>query len=205
MNDLIQKLAAALGIENADQADEGSVVKAVEAAVAERDQAKTELAAKDDLLSDDKVTLEDRAKAEGKIVIAADSYKELTDRVAETERQLTDTAFGQLYDKAVEEGRVAPIKDKDGNDVNRERYRKLYDQDADTTKQLLETAPKIVNTAPKGKGGTETVAGNNFDIETEDGNLALDRKVRKHAAEKGISYTEALEAVQAELDQEEDQ
>ena len=190
MKTLAEQLTEALGLDVG--AGDEKIVEAVKGALTERDEAK-QLA---DETSDSK-SLEDRAKEEGKVVIEADQLKELSDRVSESEKKLADADFDRVFDAALKDPKGPRV---DAKPETRERYRKLFDQDRDTTVELLEAAQPLVKSSPGGKGGSDEIT------ETPDGvdpeMSKLDKQVKAYAKEHKVSYTEALDAVQTELDQE---
>lgn len=178
MGTLTEKLTEALGLDAG--ADDEAIVKAVNGALSERDEAK----------ADTGESLEDRAKAEGKVLIEADQLQDLNGRLTAAEKALTDSAFDKAFDAALDDQRV------DAKEETRERFHKLYEQDADTTVQILSSLPKLVNSAPQGKGGSEEIADAPEGVDAD--SHALDREVRAYMTENSEdNYSVALDKVLA--------
>lgn len=190
MKTLAEKLTEALGLDVG--ADDEKIVEAVKGALTERDEAK-QLADR----SSDSKSLEDRAKEEGKVVIEADQLKELSDRVSESERKLADADFERVFDAALKDPKGPRV---DAKPETRERFRKLFDQDRDTTVAILESAQPLVKSTPNGEGGSESVEDTPAGVDPE--MAKLDKQVKAYAKEHKVSYAEALDEVQNELDQE---
>lgn len=195
------KLAEALGVEDADSVedlDEDKLAEAIASVVKDRDEAKTEAQeAKDKLedLDEDGKSLEERAKDQGKIVVDADTFKGLTDRVSDTEKALADKDFTEHFDAA--------LNDPDGPRVDakpetRENYRKLYDQDREATITLLDSLQPIVKGKPDGSGGNDEEAPDGVDEESWE----IDRKVKARMKDKDEDYPTALAAITAEIEAE---
>lgn len=189
--DELKKIAEALGLDAS--ADEAKITERIKALQSERDEARTEA----DKAKDSGESLEDRAKKEGKIVIEADQLKELSDRVAESEQKLADADFDRVFDAALKDPKGPRV---DAKPETRERYRKLFDQDRDTTVELLEAAQPLVKSSPEGKGGSDEISETPEGVDPE--MSKLDKQVKAYAKEHKVSYREALDAVQTELDQE---
>jgi hypothetical protein len=188
MKTLLEKLTETLGLD--EGADENKVFDAVKGALSERDQAKQDLA---DKASDEK-SLEDRAKDEGKVVMDAEQVKDLTDRLTDTEKELTGARFDKHFDKALDDKRV------DAKPETRERFQKLFAQDEETTISILENSPKLVNDEARGKGGSDAIDDVPDGVDPEA--HKLDLKVKAYRKEHtDLSYAEAYEKVLA--DQEE--
>lgn len=183
MATLTEKLTEALGLDAG--ANEDNVFDAVTAVIAERDQTKA------DADKADTRSLEDRAKDEGKIVIETGQLTELSDRVTEAEKGLADAEFAKHFDRALGEQRV------DAKDETRERYRKLFDQDRETTIALLENQPKLVNDEARGKGGSDEVTTVPDGVDPD--SHRLDLEVKTFMKENKIaSYPEAFDQVLAD-------
>jgi phage I-like protein len=177
----LTQIAKALGL--AEDADEAAILDA--------------LASK----SDETRTLDQMAKAEGKMLISADEYTTLSSNAAagrQAHEELRVTRFETAFDKALDEGRTTPAQ-KDG-------LRSFYDLDADKALAHLDTLPQQVNVRATGGtgGGAQTAqlgAGDvadpldHYDIDTDQ--LALHAKVTTLAAEQNIDYASALERVEA--------
>lgn len=180
MATLTEKLTEALGLDAG--ADEEKIFEAVTGALTERDTLKDQ--------ADKPESLEDRAKAEGKVVIENDQLQDLTGRLTAAEKSLADSAFEKAFDSALNEQRV------DAKDETRQRFRKLYDQDADTTVEMLDNLPKLVSSEAKGKGGSDQVSDAPEGVDAD--SHALDREVRAYMTEHSEdSYTVALDKVLA--------
>jgi hypothetical protein len=189
--DELKKIAEALGLDAS--ADEAKITERIKALQSERDEAKAEA----DEAKDSGESLEDRAKKEGKVVIETDQLKKLSDRVAESEQKLADAEFNRVFDAALKDPKGPRV---DAKPETRERYRKLFDQDRDTTVELLEAAQPLVKSSPEGKGGSDEITESPDGVDPE--MSKLDKQVKAYAKEHKLSYVEALDAVQTELDQE---
>ena len=180
----LTEIAEALGLDAS--ADEAKILEAITTVNTERDTAKADL----DKAKDSETSLEDRAKEEGKIVIDADQFKSLSDRVTESDSKLADADFNKVFDAA-----LAGLK-VDAKPETRDRYRKLYNQDRETTVELLDNAQPLVNAKPTGQGGTDEITDTPDGVDPE--RHKLDKKVKAHQKEHGVDYVTALDAVQAD-------
>lgn len=181
----LKKIAKALGLD--ENADEAKVLE-----VADELRQRPE---KPEAAAGETKTLDEQAKDEGKVVLDAAKVAELEQKANAGEsaaKQLADTRFEDSYRKALDEGRVAPVKDDKGSDQTKDRFRKLYDADAETAIATLDALKPIVSTAPAGSGGgapAETPAG------VDEDSHQLDQRVQARIREKGEDYPTALEAV----------
>lgn len=187
----LKKIAEALGLDAS--ADEAKITEGIKALQSERDEARADA----DKAKDSAESLEDQAKKEGKIVIDADQLKELSDRVTDSEKQLADADFNRVFDAALKDPKGPRV---DAKPETRERYRKLFDQDRETTVELLEAAQPLVKSSPDGEGGSDEITDTPDGVDPE--MAKLDKQVKAYAKEHKVSYTEALDAVQTELEQE---
>lgn len=203
MKEALQKIAKALGISEDSDADAivaelakrptlADIAKAlgVEVEVTDAD----ELVAKVKELKgsdDDGKTLEDRAKDEGKTLVDADTFNELKDQAAAgaaAADQLKADRFDRAFEKALTGGRV------DAKSETKERFKKLYEADADTAIETLDNLPKVVNTKPAGSGEDSGEVPENQDADR----AQLDREVRAFMADEDESdYRVALSKVLA--------
>lgn len=181
MATLTETLTEALGLDAG--ADEDKILSAVTGVLTERDNLKTKAEQADE-------SLEDRAKAEGKVVIENDQLQDLTSRISQAEQALADRDFDSAFDAALSDQRV------DAKEDTRKRFRKLFDQDRDTTLELLANSPKLVKSDAAGKGGSDEVADAPDGVDAD--SHALNREVQARLAEHSDeTYTEALDKVLA--------
>lgn len=180
MATLTEKLTETLGLDAG--APEEKILEAVTGVLSERDTLKEQ--------ADKTESLEDRAKAEGKVVIESDQLNDLKGRLEATEKSLADTEFDRAFETALNEQRV------DAKDETRQRFHTLFEKDRETTLDLLKNSPRLVNSEAKGKGGSEEVADAPEGVDPD--SHALDREVRAFMAEHSEdSYTVALDKVLA--------
>jgi hypothetical protein len=145
--------------------------------------------------SEEPKTLDEQAKAEGKIVLDAAQVAELQlnansgKAAAETLREMKfDTAF----DKALSEGRVNAAPE------TRELHRKLYDADEESALTLLSTAPQVVTLGSRGHGGGGvTIAlppGHDvaLDGHPDEDQAELHERALSLSAEQNIDYLDAV-------------
>lgn len=185
MATLTEKLTEALGLDAG--AEEDMILDAVTGVLTERDTLKDR--------AESTESLEDRAKAEGKVVIENDQLEELTTRVSAAEKALADSDFDRTFESALDAQRV------DAKPETRERFRKLFDQDRDTTVEILSSLPKLVNTDSKGKAGSEEITDAPEGVDAD--SHALDRQVKAYMTEHGEdNYSVALDKVLADKQEE---
>lgn len=202
----LEKIRKALGL--ADEATEEQVLEALDGRVpvadlvaaleldkdTEADKLADAIKAKfaGEATEDDRKSLEERAREEGKVLLDATDYAQVK-RDAERGKQAADelrqAKFDTAFDKALAEAKV------DAKDETRERYQKLYDADPETTLEMLENLPKLAPTEARGSGkGASEAAPDNVDADRH----ALDRKVQAYMREHNESdYVKALDAVVA--------
>ncbi|HEY0391045.1 MAG TPA: phage protease [Solirubrobacterales bacterium] len=139
-------------------------------------------------------SLEDKAKAEGKIVLDAKDVAALqADSKAgkEAADKLHQRDFDDAFTKALDAVRV------DAKDETRETYQKLYDKAPEETIEILEKLPKLANTSGRGgsgDGGSGKEAPDNVDEDR----FELNEKVEARMAADDCDYAEALRKVRAE-------
>lgn len=184
--DTLTEIAEALGLDAS--ADKDTVLEAITKVTSERDAAQSDL----EQAKDSGESLEDRAKEEGKVLVDADEFQSLSDRVATSEEKLADADFDKHFDAALNETRV------DAKPETRERFRKLFDQDRETTLELLDAAAPLVNTKPEGKGGSDEIDDTPDGVDAD--SHKLNKKVKAYMKENDVTYVEALDAVQAETE-----
>lgn len=200
MTDL-QKIAKALGLSEDSSADDVVAELAKRHTVADiakvlgvEAETKEQLVEKVEELkgSDaDEKSLEDRAKDEGKAVIAKSDLDELKDQAARgaaAADQLKQDRFDRTFSEALRGGRV------DAKPETKERFQKLYDADADTCVETLEKLPKVINTRPAGSGQSTPDVPENQDEDR----AQLDKEVRAFMSEHDeADYGVALDKVLA--------
>ena len=165
------KVAEALGVEDADEA--AIVAKAKE------------------LADGGEASVEDRARAEGKVVVKVTDFEQLTAdaaKGAQAADELRQMAFDSAYKAALDGGRI------DGKDETKQRFQKLYDADSEATLETLANLPKVVNMTAAGSGEGKGETPENVDADRHD----LDVAARSRAADKDIPYERALSQVLAE-------
>ena len=200
MNEALKKIAKALGI--SEESDADAIVAELAKRPALSDLAKSlgievEVADTEALVAQVKEqapaeqSLADRAKAEGKTVIDADTLEQLKDQAAAGQAaadQLKADRFDRAFEKALDGGRV------DAKPETKERFQKLYKADADTAIETLDNLPKVVNTKPAGSNQGQDDVPENQDADR----TQLDREVRAYMADKDEpDYAKALERVLA--------
>lgn len=188
----LKKIAEALGLDAS--ADQETILTAITTVLAERDTAKADLEKATDA---DGETLEDRAKREGKIVVEAETLTDLTSRLKDTETSLADADFEKVYDAALKDPKGPRV---DAAPETKERFRKLYDQDRDTTVSILENSPHLANAKPAGEGGSDEIVDTPKGVDAD--MAKLDKKVKARMREDGVDYVTALDAVQTEQEEE---
>lgn len=138
-------------------------------------------------------TLEQRAAAEGKVLLTKeehDGLKSVETRLATVETERKSERFETEYAKTLSEGREKT------DDETKTSWRKLYDLDADETVARLSALPKLVNTTARGAGAgaaeaAEVPAGGN------DERFELHQRVlARQKTNPDEDYTTALERVQ---------
>jgi hypothetical protein len=141
---------------------------------------------------DTEVSLEDKAKAEGKVVVDASEWTETKANAAAGKAaaaELKQDKFDRAFDKALEELRV------DAKDETRTEWQELYDLAPEQTIKRLDALPKVANAKPRGSGeGPAADAPDNVDQER----FELNEKVEARMAKDDCSYEEALRKVRAE-------
>lgn len=140
------------------------------------------------------VSLADQAKAEGKVVLDADSLRELQEQAlagAHAATLLAKQTFETKFDVCLSKGTVAPAQ--------KDLFSKMYDKDADGTLALLDSLQPIVNVEPQGSnGGTDTGIALSVKAEAgehavDDQSIALHERTVKLMAERNIEdYGAAL-------------
>jgi hypothetical protein len=148
---------------------------------------------------DEETSLEDRAKAEGKVVVKEDTLRDLTakaDRGVEAADKLHQREFDDAFEKALTDPKGARV---DAKDETREKYQKLYDKAPEETIEILDSLPPLVNGKPNGSGGDAPGSGDLPDNVDED-RAALNRKVEARMRADKVEYGEALELVLADED-----
>lgn len=137
-------------------------------------------------------TLEQQAAESGKVLLDQAAVVKLTaDAQAgrEAKIELDANRFETAFEKAIDAGKAAPAQ--------KPEYEELYELDKDRALKMLDNAPQIVGTTPKGHGVTED------ELETPAGvdpqSHKLDQEVRKYILENKLDanrdYPKALEAV----------
>lgn len=202
MKELLSKIAEALGLDKdsdedavlAELAKRHSLDTVAEALDLEGDDVTTEkIVEKIKDLSEDNEgkTLEDRAKDVGKRLVDEDDFSELK-RHAAAGKEAAD----KLHERDFEDAFDDALHDKDGPRVDakpetKERFRKLYDLDADSTVETLKNLPRIANAKLQGsgEGPDDTPDG------VDEDRAKLDKRVKAKMKEKDISYSEALDLV----------
>lgn len=138
------------------------------------------------------ISLEQQAAAEGKVLLSQADLDDLTakaEKGEEAAKQLHQQKFETAYDKASEEGRV------DAKTETRERWEKLYDSNPSVTLDALADLPKVINLdAPRGENGKVSDAPDGHDAER----FELHQKAEAYAEKKGVSYEDALIALDSE-------
>ena len=124
--------------------------------------------------------------------LRADSTKveALSAKVESLSSQLADRDFSAIFSQAQREGRL------DAKDETRDRWRECFDQlGAEKMKDLLPPAETIAVTldGETGKGATGDPVPGDVNPEAH----KLNQRVEAFAAEKGISFTDALDQLQA--------
>lgn len=200
----MKEIAKLLGLDA--EATEEQIVEALEAkldlsAIAKALELKDEATAEDIVTAikakDEKpeeVSLEDRAKAEGKVVLDADEVAEMrtgakAGKAAAAE--LKQDKFDRAFDKALDEVRV------DTKDETRKEWQELYDLAPEQTLKRLDALPPLANTKPKGSGAAPGANGEAPDGVDEE-RFELNEKVEARMAKDDCSYEEALRKVRAE-------
>lgn len=179
----LAKVLEPLELDLKDDASEEEISEAVKAKL-------EELSKEDEGEGEDKLTLEERAKKEGKVVLSKDTIDALNEKVEKGVKaadELHQAKFDTAYDKAVDECRIKT------SDETRKRWEKLYKADAETTLEQLKELPKLANTKAKGGTGDAGEVPEGADPERHD----LDKRVKARMKEKGEDYITALDAVMA--------
>lgn len=183
----ITKILEALGV--AADSDEATVLAKVGELKARPEQATT-------------LSVEDQAKAEGKMVLSTDQFASLMQNATEgaaAAKQLSQMTFDNAFDKAVSEGRALPAQ--------KDTMLSLYNVDKDNALKLLESMPKVVNVEPVGAGGgAEATAQLSADLRDDEGYTVEEDRVRLHNkavelcdANSNLDYGDALVAAAAQL------
>jgi hypothetical protein len=139
-------------------------------------------------------SLEDRAKAEGKVVLDGAALASLqADSKAgkEAADKLHQRDFDDAYTECLDEVRV------DTKDETREEWQELYDAAPEATLKRLKGLPKLANTSLAGSGkgpGGNGEAPDNVDEER----FELNEKVEARMTADDCTYEEALQKVRAE-------
>lgn len=160
--------------------EDGDLDKLAEAVTAKVEKAKTDA---------DEVSLEDRAKAAGKRLVAGSDYETLMTNAAEGKKaadELKQSKFDNAYDKALDDLCI------DAKPETKERFQKLYEADADTCLETLKNLQPIANAKPagSGKGPKDAPAGVDAD------SYQLDQEVQAYMAEHDdVDYPTALDKV----------
>lgn len=178
----------------ADDADEATVLAAVEAVKAAKPAAEQ---------GDDK-TLAEQAVDQGMVLLGADAVAELTENARQgaaiaEERRVEK--FDQAFDACLSAGKVIPAE--------KDAQRGLYDLackggQGDTFLTALDARPVAVNVEPGGETGAGAVVPGATALSREGkahgDDLTLDREAAEHdakitalAQEKGITYNEAFD------------
>lgn len=198
-------IAAALGLE--EEADEAKILETIQgrplAKVAEAlelsepDEEKildgiTDLRKRLKAAEDGQLTkpLGEIAREKGKVVLDKADHEERTRKLQRGEQainELHEKRFSEAFNAAVHEGRAAPNSE--------DRFRALYDADADKTLDMLDELPRLVSTRANGSG---EAFGDAPDGQHAD-HYHLDREIRAHMKRHNEpDYGKALEAVLAE-------
>lgn len=144
---------------------------------------------------DTEVSLEDRAKAEGKVVVDAKDWTE-TKAGAAAGKAAAAELKQDKFDRAFE----AALKDPEGPRVDakeetRQEWQELYDLAPEQALKRLDALPRIANAKPRGSGeGGGTDAPDNVDQER----FELNEKAEARMVADDCSYEEALRKVRAE-------
>lgn len=179
------KIAQALKL--ADDADEATIL----AKVVELDTANAT-----------PVSLEDQAKAEGKIVLSAETVAKLSQEASEgaaAAKTLSKMTFDTKFDKCLSDGKVTPAQ--------KDIYAELYEQNPEKTVALLDSLAVVVNVTPAGAGGGDDAATPTLSaIRQEAGGHSLDddsnklhELTLKLASEQNIDYGTALEQAMTQM------
>lgn len=196
----VEKIAKALGLE-LEQADEEKLLEAIEARpnplapvikALELDEdvdAEKIVEAIGSIKSDGDISLEDRAKAEGKRVVADSDYETLKAHAAaghDAAKELKQTKFDSAFDKALDELRV------DAKPETKDRFQKLYDAAPDVCLEQLAEAPKLASAEGRGTGKGPKDAPAGVDADAHE----LDQEVQTYMEEHDVAdYAVALDRV----------
>lgn len=167
----LSKIAQAL--ELSDDASEEQILDAIKEATKEPEAPKT---------------LDKLADEQDKVVLSKDTVDQLVADAkagAEAARTLHEQRFTQAFDKALSQGRV------DAKDETRENFKGIYELDADKAVALLDSLPKVVNTEPKGSGGSDGDVPEGYDRDR----YLLSQKAEAYAEEHNVDFITALEKV----------
>lgn len=141
---------------------------------------------------DTEVSLEDKAKAEGKVVVDASEWTETKANASAGKAaaaELKQDKFDRAYTKALDEVRV------DAKDETKAEWQELYDLAPAQTLKRLDALPKVANSKPRGTGeggGAEAPDG------VDEERFELNEKVESRMAKDDCTYEEALRKVRAE-------
>jgi hypothetical protein len=175
------KVLEPLELDLKDDASEEEIVAAVKAKLAEKSE---EPKGKE-------LSLEDRAKKEGKVVLSAEDVATLhADSKAgrKASEELHQGKFDTAYNKAVDEVRLKT------SDETREKYQALYNKAPEETIEILDELPKLANTEARGAGGK----GGEPPKGVHEERYELNKRVEARMADKSEDYPTALQAVMAE-------
>jgi phage I-like protein len=161
-----------------EKTEEKTLVDAIEAAKPKPEPAKPEPTK----------TLEQLAADDGKTVLDQEDVRKLKLDAASGRKaleQLDEERFTSGFNKALDKGKAVAAQ--------KENYEAFYALDKEGTLKMLEDAPVIVNTKPRGKNLTTE------DLDVPDGvhpaSYQLDLDVRKYMAEKEWGEDKYLEAL----------
>jgi len=180
-----KKLATALGVDDDETKILAAVadLKAAAEKIPETPDLKVLAAANPDVVL---LTKGEHAKLKGE----ADAAGALAVRVQSLETETAEAKFTLAFDTAFNEGRL------DAKPETRTLYKDLYDAAPEQALKLLAAAPKIVNTVPKGTGGSADAG--DAPEGTDPESYELDKRVTAYMAEHKINdYVIALSAVTA--------
>lgn len=174
MTDFTKNTAKALGL--AEDADEATILAAVESAVAKP-------------ASEDK-SLDDLAKENGKVLLDAGQVNALAaDARAgrEAQEELHLAKFSAAFDSALDQGRAVPAQ--------KDTLLELYGSAPEQTLKLLSESPQSVPVTPKGSTGS--ALGGDIDLfegqKVDEDSMELHRQTEAISLARSIPYEEALD------------
>lgn len=149
------------------------------------------------------VSLEDQAKAEGKFILTADRFAELSQQASEgsaAAKTLAKMTFETKFQKCLSDGKVIPAQ--------KDLYSELYDKNPEQTVALLDSLTPVVNVTPTGAGGgadsdTATLSAVKLDAGDhsldDDTNKLHELTVKLMSEQKIDDYAVALEQAMGQL------